>query len=342
MRHPQRQCVGVCWLLVVCGLAAVGCEASGHPEASAAFEQMRVETTREVGATVDGQKLGVPEFEAYWRDNRDKSADRVVESVLDREVAVQKATDDGLHRSDDLQFVRKKAMVQELLRREIEGQLTAEDVDTKKVEKIEQQMRRRLGRPSGIRASHLLVMLPQDNKGSHRKEDLEISEEEAKARAKEHAEAIRATLPDEPSVEDLYEVRRKFADRVEHPLKIVINAHLSFPAPDAREFNNKRLPAEWMSVVSPFAEAADRMLDEGRAGAVTEPVESPYGWHLVRAERRLEGKVPEPEALREVAVSRALRIERAKLYRQKFQQWRQGMSIVQYPKAISESSGEER
>jgi hypothetical protein len=332
----------VCGLVVIWGLVVTGCEASGHPEAWKAFEQMRAEAPSEVGATVDGQKLGISEFESYWRNNRDKSADEVVEAVLDREVAVQKAVDDKVHRSDDLPFVRKKAMVQELLRREIEGELTADDVDSKTVEKIENQMRKQLGRPEGIRASHLLVMLPQDNKGSHRKEDLEVSEKKAKARAKEHAEAIRAALPDEPTLEDLYEARHEFADRVEHPLKIVINAHLSFPAPDARDFNNKRLPGEWMSVVSPFAEAADRMLDEGRAGEVTEPVESPYGWHLVRAEKRLKGKVPEPEALREVAVSRALRIERAKLYRKKFQQWRQGMSIAQYPKAISEASGEER
>ncbi len=334
----------------------VGCNAGGdHPAPGAVVERWRASVPEETGAEVDGHPLGVAEFQTYWETRPERGADEVIDEVVGREIAVGKAIDEGLHRDDELQFVRKKAMVQELLRRSVEGEVGVEDLDEERVEKFEQQLRRRLGRPAGIRASHLLVMLPREDDESGESESQGTSEsngnEEGEAgeggpdrdklrgEAREWAERIREGLASDASLEDLFEARREFAGRVPEPLKVVVNARLSFPAPDARPFEGD-LPADWMNVVPAFAEASDRLLAEGRAGELSQPVESKFGWHLVRAEERLEGRVPEPETLREVAVSRALRVARAKHYGEKLGEWRQGMSLAHYPETIAEAEGD--
>lgn len=327
---------GVAFAVSLVGVIA-GCGSSrgDHPGPGSSFEQLRNQPPEETAATVGGHPLGKREFQTAWRADRDWSVETLIERVVDREVAVQRAIERGYHRADELGYVRKKGMVRALLRREIEGDVGAEDLDDELVGKIEKKLRQKLGHPRGIRASHLLVMVPQKKK-QRKKLDIEALE----AKAKTWAERIEKSLPTSPSVEDLFFARREFRDELPDPLAIVVNAHMSFPVPDSRPFNGD-LPTGWMNVVSAFATAADDLLDEGRAGELSAPVESKYGWHLVRAEKRLDGKVPDPEALHEVAVSRALRVERAKLFQSRLEQWRQGMSIAGYPEAIAEQADRE-
>ena len=335
--------------LVATGSVGCGSSRGDHPAPGPAFERLRHQPPEEVGATVDGQPIGIEEFRRFWRADRSRSVDEVIEAVIDREIAVQRAVERGYHRDEDLGFVRKKAMVRELLRREIEDEVGVGDVDESIVEKIEKNLRNRLGHPRGLRASHLLVMVPQSGKkkkNKHKKKQKEspanesIDTEALKAEAKTWAEKIRATLPARPTAEDLFFARREFRSKVDAPLKVVVNSHISFPGPGTGGFSGK-LPGDWMRVVRPFATATDEMLSEGRAGELSEPVESKYGWHLVLPEERLPGKRPDPEVLHEVAVSQALRVERARRFESKLKEWRQGMSIAGYPSAIAEQAEKE-
>jgi len=331
-------------VLLAAWVSGCGSSRGDHPAPGSAVERLRSRSAGEAAATVDGHPLGDRVFETFWRANRDASAETVVEDVIDREIAVQRALEREYHRDSEFGFVRKKGMVRALLRDEIEEEVRAESLDDQLVARIEQKLRRRLGHPRGIQASHLLVMVPRDKNKTGDKDQGgagEVADREAlAARAREWAGRIRESLPAEPTVEQLFFARREYRDRVPDPLEIVVNAHLSFPAPDARPFDGD-LPETWMRVVGPFAEAADGLLADGRTGVLSEPVESKYGWHLVVSEKRLDGKVPDPEVLGEVAVSQALQVERARVFEQKMKQWRQGTSIAGYPEAIAEQADDD-
>mgnify|MGYP006282990307 CR=1 FL=1 len=309
-----------------------GCSAPNgdHPPAGSAFEALRLHSPERPVATVNDTALGLGEFQAYWDAHREASAGEVVDAVVDREIAVQKALEAEDHRDRRLGFVRKAAMVRGLLRNTVEKAVTEEDLDPKEIQRLERNLRNRLGRPRGIRASHLLVMLPgkkNNKKGAKERSDAMLK------RAESWAHRIRDSLPAEPTTEDLFAARRAFEGRLEKPLDAVVNANLSFPAPDARPFRGE-LPTGWMRVVKAFRDAAHRMLEEGRAGQLSKPVKSKYGWHLILPERRLEGRVPQPEALHEVAVSKALRKRRNAELMKRFKKWQQGMTVATYPEAI--------
>ena len=330
------------WGLVV-GLlaaAAASCGFSGpeHPSAGGEFERMRAAEPDEPVARVDQRALGRGDFQAYWNGNPELEAPSVIDRVLEREVALQRALKaKGIVAGADLDFVRKQAMVRQLLAEEIEAEVGPADVDQKSVERIKQGLRRRLGRPAGIRASHLLVMVPQEEKKKKKKKESppDPEREGQFEQAKEWAAEIRASLPEKPTAEDLFEARRAFQERVPEPLSLVVNAHLTFPGPDSRPFRGD-LPKGWMHVVQEFQRKAGQMVEAGRIEELSEPTRSKYGWHLIRPEGRREGRLPDPEALHEYAVSRAMRVERNKLLMEKFERWRQGMSIFQFPGRVTE------
>jgi hypothetical protein len=319
--------------------AAAGCGFSGpeHPSAAGEFDRMRAAEPDEPVARVDERALGRGDFQAYWNEHPELEAPSVIDRVLEREVALQRALDADVAVGADLDFVRKQAMVRRLLAEEIEAEIGPEDVDKKSVERIKKGLRRTLGRPAGIRASHLLVMVPQEkNKKKKKKQDRPDPERDRQfEQAREWAAQIRASLPDRPTAEDLFEARRTFQDRVPEPLNVVVNAHLTFPGPDSRPFRGN-LPEGWMHVVQEFQKKAGEMVEAGRLEELSEPTRSKYGWHLIRPEGRRGGRIPDPDALHDYAVSRAMRVERNKLLMEKFERWRQGMAIFQFPERVTE------
>lgn len=307
-----------------------------HPVAESAFEEARRKTPDESVASVGDRPLGLDSFQRFWEDHADRRASEAVEGRLEREVAVQKSLEEGALDGRRLQLARKRAMVQLLLRRTVEREVTADSIDSEVVEKFEEGIRRRHGRPAGLQVSHVAVALPE----KLRSRDAPSEErEEAQQKARTWIERIREELPEEADLPAFFRVRDEFEGRLPGDLRVVVNAHIRFPRPSSRTFEGK-LPAGWSNVVSGLAAEAERLADEGKFGRISEPVSSRFGWHVLRVERELEGRVPDPEALRKFATWRAVRRERRKKLQQKLQSWRQGMAIWADPGAVEESEGD--
>lgn len=294
-----------------------------------------------MAAVVDGQQLGLLEFRAYWSGARDANRSEVAERVVGREIAVQRGIRQGAHEKPSLSFIRKRAMVRALLRREVDRTITERDLSTEAVDREVSKLRARLGRPAGMRASHLLVM-PGSPDGADKPSKSgggELGEPADRKRAQKWARRLRSELPERPGLPDLFELRRRYEERVPDPLRIVVDPNLMFPAPDARSFEGE-LPTGWMRVVEPFAEAADDLLGRSGAPRISEPVESRYGWHLVLPSERLPAKVPESEPLRELAISRLLKERRAERFEKLVGRWMSGASVAMEPSALDRNPGQ--
>lgn len=319
-------------VLIVASVAVSGCSGGGteHPEPAVAFERLRAEAIDDPVATVDGEPIGLEEFQRFREERPQRDAASIVDAAIDREVAVQRAVEAEHHRDPSLARTRKRAMVRVLLRREIEEAIGPSDLEEGEVEALERRIRADLGRPAGIRASHLVVIpgsRDSDAKGGP------IGSESEREKAREWVGRIRDDLPEGASVTELFDARRRVRDRLPEKFRVVVDAHLRFPSPEAREFRGS-LPEGWLSVVDAFAEEAHRMLREGRDGQISDPVESNYGWHLIHPEGRIPAKIPDPEGTREVAVSQRLRDRRRERFEERWEQWESQVSVALDPEAI--------
>lgn len=310
--------------------AGCGGGSTEHPDPAGELERLRGRAPEDVAGTVDGRTVGIDLFDRQWQGRPELERRALVEEVVRREVTVQRAIESGFHRESSLGPVRKRGLVRALLRRKVEQAVGPEDVEESEIERRVEKLRAELGRPAGIRATHLLVM-PGSREavsGGDR-----VGSEAERAEAREWVEQIRKELGDRASVTDLFDTRRAFRDRIPEEFEVSVDAHLEFPSPASREFEG-RLPDGWIEVVEPFAARAHRMLREGRTGEISEPVESPFGWHLIRPESRLAATVPDREAAREVAVSKGLRQKRRERFDQLWEKWKTQSSIAMDPSAL--------
>lgn len=329
------------WELAAGGMlllvTAVACGSGDyrHPAPRKALEASRSGSPDEAVARVGDEQLGLASFQRYWERHPDTEPSSVVEARVDREVAVQGAFERDAVDERSLGLARKRAMVQSLLRRTVEREVTAENVAEEKIERFAEQVRRRYGRPAGLQASHIAVALP---KKLRQAEAVSDERAEAEEKAREWVERMYADLPEEADLPDFFRVRDEYEEQIPGDLKVVVNAHIRFPRPSAREFKGD-LPEDWSGVVSGLAAEAARLADDGEFERISEPFSTRFGWHVVRVERELEGRVPDPEALRKFATWRAVRRERRKRLEEKLRNWRQGMAIWADPGAVGESEG---
>jgi hypothetical protein len=216
----------------------------------------------------------------------------------------------------------------------VERRVTREDLEEEAIESKVEALRKQGRRPPGLKASHLLVMLPKSVRTSdgpsRRREQLE-------SKARTWSERIRDSLSTSPSVEDLYRALQNVEAKVPEPLRVVVNAQLTFPRAGAAR-GVRALPDGWRRVVPDFAEGAEALADSDRLGQLSEPVRSKYGWHLVVVHETLPELVPEPEALRELAVDRVLRRRRTERLQMLFRRWKRGVSISTRPGVFERES----
>lgn len=329
--------LAVAWIVAGCEEAD-----SSHPDPVEALERLRDDSVDELVATVNGYSLGAGEVRTRWRNDRSARRSEIVDAIVDREIAVQKGIERARPGDADLELVRKRAMVRALLREEVDREIAASDLDPEELERVEGRIRRRVGRPAGIRASHLLVTPASSEATAGRSDDGsgKVGEPSERERARRWSERFRGELPDRPELEDLFELRRNYRGELPDTLEIAVDANLAFPAPGARPFDGE-LPAGWMEVVSPFAEAAQRLLEEGREGELSAPIESRYGYHLILAHGRVDPRVPEGEAVREVAISKLLEKRRSERFERLVEQWVARASVAIEPGAFETSRSSE-
>lgn len=318
--------------------AAGGCSGSGeaHPPTEEAFASLQDEPVDQVVARVDGRAVSLEEFEAFWRDHPEMSRQQALDALIDRELLVGEAIRRGVPASKDLQFARKRAMVRQLLERQVEDEVQREDLSDSEVAERVDKIRHSVGHPPGMRASHILVTVPRKAKKKASKEQVD----KWYAEAKRWLGAIRDELPEAPGALDLLAARDRFKGQVPEPLDVVVNAHLTFPIGDPAEYG-RDYPEGWRPVVPAFRDAAAQMARQGRLGELSDPVKTQFGWHLIVGEELLDAEVGDPKAARQVAIAQLLRQKRQEKLVEKMKQWLSSATVETYPGVITEADKKE-
>ncbi len=353
-RRPNR--VGMWMLIALAGPMLWQCsgEASHPTDVASAYEAI---TRTEGGSTptvasVDGRDITT---DLLVRLSEETSpSGNVLETGIQREAAVSRALERPAEIDGELlSFARKRGMVRRLLELEVQQAVTRESLGDDAIQSRMEQLRSQAGRPEGVEASHLLVKVPDSDESDSGSPDDGGGERGVEKRAEslitEIADWLRArsteTEESALTVEDLFVARREFEGRLEsgvteassEGLKFVVNPHLRFPAPWAPDWQK---PSGWVDVVEPFRKAAGELAGEGDLPRLSEPVRTKYGWHVILVQRRLARKVPEDEALRELAVHRLLSERRRDVYDRKVEAWMQRTAYETYPDNLkSEPAG---
>lgn len=294
-------------------------------------------------ASVDGREV-TTDLLVRLSEEASPSGD-VLETGIQREAAVSQALEQpGEIDGELLSFARKRGMVRRLLELEVEREVSRESLGGDAIRSRMEQLRSEAGRPEGVEASHLLVKLPERDDSETGSADDGSAGQAVEARAEslvtEITDWLRARSTEAEgaalTLEDLFVARREFEDRLEseasdassEKLKLVVNPHLRFPAPNAPDW---RRPSGWVDVVEPFRKAAGELAAEGDLPRLSEPVRTKYGWHVILVQKRLARKVPDAEALRELAVHRLLSERRREVYDRKIDAWMQRTAYETYP-----------
>lgn len=310
-----------------------------HPDPRRALEQTRGTSPQSVVATVGGRELGLREFEAYWRRRPDLEAEEVVERVVEREIAVQRALDEEVDDWTQVGRARKRARVQQFLETTIEEAVPASELPDEDVRAEVERLRRKLRRPAGFRASQIVAMVPERHRGAS--EGVEQTEGAARAafdRARDEIGRVRAELDGQPSLTALYRARRQFVGEGDGT-EWIVNANLRFPDPSDPASDEEDLRTGWLSVAPPLARAARDLASSQQFGVLSEPVRTRYGWHLIVVHDRLPAKVPRDDELKSVATARLLRRRRSERLAEHFRRWRRGHNVTVYPEAIDRVAG---
>ncbi len=292
------------WMMAVAMLAALGvmgCEGErtgvDYPAPQEAWESLTVDDS-DVVASVDGVGITKNEVLRLWKKKPRWSAEEAVEAAVERRLLADEAHRRGLSARPEVAFSQKQGLVAGLLKEKVEAE--ARGSETRRQE-LAAEMAQRRRSPAGFRASHLAVMV-----------DEEVAEQEGLDTAGLLAEgesilrAIRdEDLDDRASDDALREQARRLNEQVlPAGLEAVVNVHLRFPQPDEQYFA-EGLPEGWISVVPEFAQAAQATVDTQGFGMLSEPVETSFGWHVMRVEEAMEARPALAEDVDRLAAIRA-------------------------------------
>ncbi|MGM0555431.1 MAG: peptidylprolyl isomerase [Myxococcota bacterium] len=324
------------WVFLLVAVALMGCEEGvEHPKALGDVLRERGAVVEKAVVTVDDRAVDVSEFRAFWNQRPKLPREAAVDAFIEHEVMYAPALEGGFADREAVAVARKRAMVRHLLERTVEQDVTEETLDEQEIDKIAAQVEGGVGHPVGLRASHILVSVPEDKKAEKgKKQPGGVDREAAYQQARAVLDEIRDALPETPTPFDLMEARRQFSDQVEEPQSVVVNAHLRFPVV---EVERSTLPDGWLNVVPDFRKPAVEMARRGAYGVLSEPVRSPFGWHLIVVHEKLPGAEPDPDAVREVAVARLLQQKRSEEVRERFEEWSKSADTRSFPNVIEEA-----
>lgn len=321
--------IGLGILLTLAGVAC-GEQQVEHPTASVALDNAEKANAGEPVARVNGRDISVDEFENYWQAHPDLDREEALERVIERELLAAAALERELVDEEAVRTARKRAMVRQLLDDTVEQKVTADDVDEEMLEKAVEGVKAEVGHPVGLRASHFVVMVsPEKKKKASKKQVAEWM-----GQSKEWIDKLRTELPAKPTVTELMDAEERYDEELPEPLQAHVDLHLAFPAEDT---NAAELPDGWNRVVPPFRERAVELARDGRFGALSEPVKTQFGWHVMVVEDVMPAKVADADALREVARWRVLRRQRQIRFGELFEKWATEAHILTYPEIISQA-----
>jgi hypothetical protein len=303
-------------------------------ETLAAAEQAHSDQGRSGTLVASGDELEIDldRYEHFLQEHPELDKPAALEQLIDRDLLAKEALERGIQDDHSLGVVRKRAMVRELLRARVEGEITEDDLSEDELDAAIGQVRREVGHPPGVQASHLVVLVPPEKKKKASKEQIDAWFEQSRT----WLDTLRAQLPDKPNALDLLKVRDANQDEVPEPLKATVNAHMIFPVGSLQDFGAD-FPGTWRNVVPGFRDAAQKLAREGRFGELSEPVKTEFGWHVIVAEEALAAKRGDAEDIRELARWRVLRQKRNARFTELMKKWASKAKLQTFPKVISEA-----
>lgn len=327
---------GVPIVVIAWSLGACADAGGEHPSVEAALRNFQAQPVDEVALEVNGRAISAEEWGAFQQHGVLPEA--ALEELMVRELLFEEAEKRGYHTHESLGLVRKKAMVQQLLAQEIEAPADAAALEATALKAAEDALRRKVGHPPGLQASHILVSVAPDKQKSASKEELDRWFAEAEALLA----TLRDELPDRPTIPQLYEVRDRYRGEISPPLEIHVNAHLIFPIAAYLEGQEgvvygQALPSTWRAVVPEFGQAATDLARAGKFGQLSDPVRSGFGWHLLMAEKLYPAQLPDARQLGEVARAQLVRQRRHQRLVARMKEWMQAASVQTFPQVIAEA-----
>jgi hypothetical protein len=266
-----------------------------------------------------------------WKERPEATAREVLTELVEREVLAGAAREKGFLERPEIEFARKQGMVAALLRERVEEMVV---IDESKAEGFPFRVQQQRRVPRGIRASHIVILVSDDDEDESEQESLWEAAEEAIAVA-------RGMLAEEVDDDALRRVAAELnADYLREGLEAVVNEHMLFPRVGER-FQPDQLPQGWTQVVGTFAQAAETVAGEDKIGTLSEPVRTEFGWHLIRVEDVMEERLVEPEAL-EQFVQDQLRLD-AQITQlgKELKEWGEDVEIELHPDRLERSIGSE-
>ena len=330
-------------LLLICLAAAPGCEDPvEHPPAVEEVEALRATSPAAEGdvvARVNGRALGLDALQAYWRQHPTLSREEALEGLVAQELWAQRAVAEELAGPGTLEDARRRGLARALLRREVLEAVDEASIPKQKLDEEIEALIEAKSRPAGARVSHILVRVPEQDPETGAKLD-EARRQALMARAEAQARALRARLGPQTDLLELGEVARQA--EVETPLQVRVEPHLvtALQAPADESKDQAPLPQGWIRAVAPFREAVAQMARRGAEhGAVSEPVGTRFGWHVIMFQEHLEARRPEPEEVRQDALQRLMEARRGERAQALLERLGEGVEVELRPEALEQEQG---
>lgn len=334
-------------LYVVGGLVLLaGClsakERVSHPDGEQAWEEAHGQQVGEdeTVAVVDGRRLSRADLMLKWRENPQWTAQEALQALVEREVLVGQALREEVHLRPEVGFARKQGMVSALLEEQVEAKAKLDEEKRPQFVELVHKMRRA---PAGLRASHLVILVPEEvegEDGAQRK----LTEEEREPLwevARDRLEWARRELGPEADDDAFRAMEKRLNEEVlTGGLSAAVNEHLRFPRVDSPH-TREQLPSGWTTVVREFAEGAQKMADGGELGKLSEPVRSSYGWHVIRVDEIFEERPVEVQAQEQFVEDQLVMEGQIQSLRQELGRWIKGARVETYPEHLEEKSGVE-
>lgn len=313
-------------------LLITGCDQAGppHPDAVAAATALSAAPPLgQPAATVGAATLGADELAAFWAMHPGWTREQAAAAWTAQAALSQVALKD-ISRFDSalLDDGRRRGLVRALMAREVEAGATTPPPADELTPRVAQLRRESLERPAGLQVSHLVVAVPREVPDAER--------EALFARARQALDQLVPLIPARPTALELGDLADRAVSAVSAPLVVRSDAHMTFMRTGQPPLAKDELPAGWLEVVAEFAQAAEPWATPERLGARSEPVRTPFGWHVLVVERVIEARGPDDAALTARALAQADAAQRQQRLIKWFEPLLEPVSMAIYQKILDD------